>query len=118
MYCRDAIKLLIGVREDDIESIERQVSNIVVVGDKLTSSLERLLCIRDPHYKIYAIGRQKFFVILNEDDYMSNTPLEAAYCWSLSCMPAVNGELRFINKIFCIKCNDLRDGRQFPKKLM
>ena len=53
-----SIKLQIGVRENDIESIERQVFNIVVVGDMLTSSLEQLLCICDPHYEIYAIGRQ------------------------------------------------------------
>ena len=118
----NAIKLLLGVEEKNVKYLERQIQDLVVLESKnVTSSLQRLLNIYDPNYKVYSKGRDRFATMLMSDDYLSKTPLEAAYYWSLSCRSAVRGQLvlRMKNgfKAFEIKCKDLVPGRLFPQQI-
>ena len=116
----NAIKLLLGVEDAEVEDIERQIRDpIVLESEKMTSSLQCLLNMSDPNYEVYSKGCDHFATMLLSDDYLSNTPLEAAYHWSLSCRSAVTGQLglRMKNryKVFKIKCKDLVPGRLFPQ---
>jgi hypothetical protein len=56
----NAIKLLCGVKDEDIESFTRQVSNLVSTDGIVTSSIERLLTIFDPQNRIFADGCRSF----------------------------------------------------------
>ena len=116
----NAIKLLLGVEDEEVKNLERQIQDLVVLeSENVTSSLQRLLNMYDPNYKVYSKGRDHFATMLTSDDYLSNTPLEAAYYWSLSCRSAVSEQLvlRMKNgyKAFKIECKDLVPGRLFPQ---
>ena len=111
----NAAKMLVGVKESDMESIERQVSDIVLIDDRVSCSLNCLLTMSDPMYYAYNAGRIRLFQVLMRDDYLSQTPLEAAYSWSICCTSAVVGQLEFLNKSFKIKCENLLPGRLFPQ---
>ena len=90
--------MLVGVKESDMESIERQVSDIVLIDDRVSCSLNCLLTMSDPMYYAYNAGRIRLFQVLMRDE--SQTPLEAAYSWSICCTSAVVGQLEFLNKSF------------------
>lgn len=108
----NAARLLVGIEEAKYESIERQVDDIVVINNNISSTLRGLLTMMDPH------GRNRFFIVLSSpDDYLSSTPLESAYYWSLSCNSALNGYLQFMGDTgeYTIKCNKLLPGRLFWK---
>ena len=117
----NAIKLLLGVEDKEVEKLERQVEDLLCLeNEHLTSSLEHLLNVLDSNYEIYDKGRIHFANVLRLNDYLSNTPLEAMYCWSLSCRSAVSRELVFTtenagHKAFQIECKDLVPGRLFPQ---
>lgn len=109
----NAAKLLVGVPERKIESIERQISDVVVLPDrKVSASLIRLLSIIDPNYSVYSVGRTLVRKLLSSHDYLSNSMLEAAYFWSLSTKSAITGEV-FDGIMFT--CKDLEPGRLFPQ---
>ena len=79
-------RLMVGIEEEEFESIERQVNDIVVIDNRITSSLRTLLDANDPNFPVYSAGQTLFLNLLQETDFLSSTPLEAAYCWSLSCI--------------------------------
>ena len=80
----------------------------------LTTSLETLLSMRDPNFEVYNEGRIKFKSMLSQDDFLSSTPLEAAYTWTLSTTSAIEGVLAFHECEFTITCNELDSARLFP----
>ena len=106
-----------GVDETDFDfKLERQVQDIVVVGSLVTTSLERLITSDVPRFSIYGLGRDRLEMILRSPktiDFMSQTPLEAAYGWLLSCRSAKIGGLTIGFKTWQIKCNDLQPYRLF-----
>ena len=113
---KNAARLLLGIPEKNIEPIERQVSNIFIVDGSVSCSLMHLLTMEDPEYKVYSVGRRRFMHMLTAQDYLSHTPLESAYNWSLSCLSAVKESLTFLNDSteYMIKCKRLLPGRLFP----
>ena len=68
-------------------------------------------------FSIYGLGRHRLEMILTSPktiDFMSQTPLEAAYGWLLSCRCSAKlGELKFGSKIWQIECNYLQPYRLF-----
>lgn len=60
----NAIKLLSVVKDEDIESFTRQVSNLVSTDDIVTSSMERLLTILDPQNQVGAVGSETCLCLL------------------------------------------------------
>ena len=114
----NAVMLILGVREEMMEKFERQVSNIVVINNLFTSSLQHLLTINDTNFGVYIYGRVRMVRCLEQHfDYLSQTPLEAAYNWSLSCSSALNKELLFLchEDSFKFECKELLPGRLFPQ---
>jgi hypothetical protein len=82
----NAAKMLLGDSDEkDNWLVEKRVTDVVVVpsNNLLTVSLSTLLTMEDPDIKVYNIGRDLFMNCLEEDDLLANTPLEAAYIWSL-----------------------------------
>lgn len=115
----NAVKLLLGVEETKLELIERQVPDTIVLDDNHVSSrLEKLLLLSDPKYDVYKTGRDRFMKILHSDnvtDYLSGTPLEVAYCWSLSCHAAFYGYVT-LGKEFRFMCKEIERNRLFPEQ--
>ena len=113
----NAVKLLCGITDTDLsDELERQVAEMVVLGDKVTSSLGHLLTIHDTAFPIYSLGLLRFYNVLTHRqsiNYFAQTPLGAAYCWVLSCKSAVEGILRMGKYSWPIKCKDLRPHRLF-----
>ena len=102
----NAAKLLVGLQEEDLEDIQRQVHHIVLLaGSLVTCSLEERLIMHDPNVPIYSDGLARLKKVLNSADYLSGTPLEAAYTWVLSCHSALKGGLSFANKEFRFNLN-------------
>ena len=96
----NAAGLLMGIPEVELgEAIERQVSNIIIIDDdgecNVSCKLKCLLIIKDPKYRVYRDGRDRLMSMLNSPDFLSQTQLEVAYSWTLSCQSAVGGELKF-----------------------
>ena len=114
-YDPNAVKLLLGLPEDEVQWLQRQVPRLVFVDKHVTASLEYLLTINDPKYFVYLQGQERFRELLStKDDYLSQAPLEAAYNWSLSCMSAMQGALMLWDmEVFLIKCEKLLPGRLF-----
>ena len=77
----NAAALLLGIPESErFNDKYRQMVDLQVVGDGLlTTSLDKLLVSRDPNIEVYNEGRIIFNSMLAWDDYLSSTPLEAAY---------------------------------------
>ena len=113
---RNAAHLLVGIPEEDTSIIERQVGNVIVVGQTISCSLLKLMRMMDPEVAVYDSGRTRFVRMLWSSDLLSATPLEAAYGWTLSCMSALNGFLRFNSYRYNIRCNALQSSRLFPTK--
>ena len=91
---KNATKLLLGVEERIEADWHRQVADLVVIDDIVTASLERLLTINDPDVRVYNTGRALFRkTVASSHDLLSQTPLEAAFTWALSCRAAVEGKL-------------------------
>ena len=109
----NAARLLVGIADVDSDTIERQVYNVVVVGNIISCSLPELIGMCDPNVTVHYHGRNRFVKTLLSPDYLSGTPLEAAYSWTLSCASALKNGLDFNNTRFAIKCNALRPGRLF-----
>lgn len=107
----NAVNILLGIMDND--HIERQVSNIVVVNNLVTSSLVELLSIHDINMPVYCEGQGLFMNMLYETDYLSNGPLESSYCWALSCSSALRGRLRFGTGVYRINCKKLLPRRLF-----
>ena len=112
---KNATKLLVGVKETELTfELERKIPDMVVVGKLVTSSLERLLLASDPVFMIHNVGQARLREILKKtEDFLSATALEAAYCWSLSCISALNEYLDIGGNRYWIKCKDLMSGRLF-----
>ena len=108
--------LLLGIPDNEIFSdVHRQLSDLQVVGNGLlTTSLENLLSRCDPEFEVYNEGRNKFVSILSNSDYLSNTPLEAAYVWVLATKAAKEKFLQFYERQFTFMCNELKTARLFP----
>jgi len=118
-----AIDLLLGIDEDVAGSLESQMKDVVVIktknpdAHKITSSLRRLLTINaKDHAVVYVHRRDRLKTVLTgATDYLSATPLEASYAWTLSCRSARFGFLKFTEQApeFKIQCARLKDGRFF-----
>ena len=111
----NAVELLLGMTEDKLQTLHRQVPRLAYMAKTVTASLEYLLTTDDPEYDVYSQGQERFRALLSKDDYLSQAPLEAAYHWSLSCTSAMHGnlELRDDLGVFVIKCEQLLPGRLF-----
>ena len=112
----NAAKLLLCIPESKRESEEyRQLPNLLLVtGGLLTTSIDSLLARTDPNVMVYNIGKLHFRSMLAREDYLSSTPLEAAYIWTLSTQAAVAGSLEFLYTAFEINCRELLRARLFP----
>ena len=116
-----AIDLLLGIDDDAAGNLGTQIRDVVVIraagpSNKLTSSLRRLLTIDDKEYPVYSDGRDRIDTVLRgATDYLSATPLETSYAWTLSCRSARAGFLKFTkgSTRFDIKCAMLKAGRFF-----
>ena len=109
-----AIGLLLGYPYTE-ESSRHFFDVVSLPGGLFTVSIERLLQFYDKNYEIYNIGRYLFRNSLGNTDLFSETPLEAAYYWSLSCRSALSGTVEFDpNLYFPIRCKSLKPGRLFP----
>mmetsp|Transcript_25691 Transcript_25691/g.102478 ORF Transcript_25691/g.102478 Transcript_25691/m.102478 type:complete len:471 (+) Transcript_25691:621-2033(+) len=99
----NAARLLLGVPDNKQNDVfTRQVADLVIANngksDVVTASLMTLLYWKDPTCLVYGTGRDRLRVALmyeNVTDYLSATPLEAAYAWTLSCFSARDGEIKF-----------------------
>jgi len=80
----------------------------------LSTSLSNLLSWTDPKISVFNEGNALFSLMLTDEDYLSATPLEAAYIWSLSSKSALGGGLKFPHSYFTIKCKKLLSARLFP----
>jgi hypothetical protein len=116
------VKLLLGVYEATVDdAIQRQIHEMLVVGKLVTSSLENLLTISDPGVPIYSVGRNILRKVLSSAytiNFNSQTPLEAAYSWYLSCYSAMRGEQSLGPNDFEIKCNRLKSYRLLNGQIM
>ena len=112
----NAAALLLGIPETErFNDMYRQLSDLQLVGYGLfTTSLGSLLARWDPNIEVYNKGLIKFLSMLESDDYLSSTPLETAYIWTLSTRSAVAGVLKIYKSLFTIKCNNLEPARLFP----
>ena len=112
----NAAALLLGVPESErFNDKYRQMVDLQVVGDGLlTTSLDKLLVSRDPNVKVYNKGRIIFNSMLEEEDYLSSTPLEAAHIWTLATRSATVGALNFYMDEFTFQCSELAPARLFP----
>jgi len=112
----NAAALLLGIPETErFNDMYRQLSDLQVVGDGLlTTSLGTQLARWDPNIEVYNKGRIKFTSMLLQNDYLSSTPLETAYIWTLATQSAIVGALKFRGCVFTIKCNELQPARLFP----
>ena len=59
---------------------------------------------------MYSEGRTLF----SQPDYLSNTPLEAAYSWVLSCKSYIHKDIELGGMLFRIHCENLLPKRIFP----
>lgn len=109
-----AAHLLVGIADTNIGTIEQQVNNVVVVGEKISCSLLELLEMNDPNVTVYNSGQDRFVQMLSSTDFLADAPLEAAYSWTLSCKSALSGCLVFNDRRYSITCNKLLPGRLFP----
>eukprot|EP01036_Dinobryon_divergens_P002283 gene2283-3011_t len=112
----NAAALLLGIPETKrFNDMYRQLSDLQVVGrGLLTTSFETLLARWDPNIEVYNEGLTKFRSMLVSDDYLSSTPLETAYIWTLATISAIKGVLTFHGCVFTITCNELKPARLFP----
>jgi hypothetical protein len=86
----NAAALLVGISEEEYGSYRQISGPIVVSGNLLSTSLTYLLLLMDPNISVFNEGNV-FFSVLRAKDYLSATPLEAAYIWSLSSKSALQG---------------------------
>ncbi len=112
----NAAALLLGIPESErFNDKYRQMVDLQVVGnDLLTTSLDKLLVNSDPNVKVFNAGQRIFYSMLTWDDYLSSTPLVAAYIWTLSTRSAIVGCLGFYENEFTIQCSQLEPARLFP----
>lgn len=117
-----ATHLLLDGSSEDLLSKERVKGDICLVmcGYKWTASLEHLVVLQDTDEKLDAIFSQcstlMSDIICRQPDFLSNTPLEIAYRWILSCNSAINRKLIFNNWSFLIKCEQVEERRIFAHK--
>ena len=87
VHSANACQLLLGVPDADTITWERQESDLVVLPNRLLSvSLLRLLNIHDRNVPVYHAGAFLFHrkAFCATGDFLSSTPLEAAYVWTLA----------------------------------
>lgn len=110
--------MLLGIPENYIEVIEQEVivRSLIHTNGIVSCSLEWLLTSFDPDRPVYSAGADRLRSVLGEEptDYLSNTPLEAAFQWCLSCYSSVYKKLDFLSVNFSIECKELLPGRFFP----
>jgi hypothetical protein len=85
-----------------------------IFNDLLSTSLDKLLLNCDPNVKVFNAEQRIFYSMLTWDDYLSSTPLKAAYIWTLSTRSAIVGRLNFYEDVFTIQCSQLAPARLFP----
>lgn len=115
-----ATRMLLDIDDESVEIFEQQVSDLVVANtgtdcNIVTCSLMGLLRMKDPKYPVYNTGAGLVVDVLRSPDYLSQTVLEAVYSWTLSCISAESGSLKFNSRRFEIECNELVPGRVFAK---
>ena len=109
----DAANLLLGYL--DADNLKKQIFDVISLPEgKITVSIGRLIRATDKNHGIYNIGKELFKNTLKKPDILSETPLEAAYYWTLSCMSACEGEVELGSLDFPIRCKSLKPGRLFP----
>ena len=117
---KNATRLLLGVPEDEVDTFEGRIADLIVVSYDsrrlVTSSLTKLLTMIDPNCTVYMYGRSQLLKVLTSSpDMLSGTPLEACFSWVLSCQSAVNLQFTNDSAVFKIRCDLLKRGRLFPK---
>ena len=112
---QNAAKFLVGVEDEDIDKVHRQVQGIVVAQkDTLSYSILNLMNSSDPTVPVYSQGCILFAESVSNPDYLSNTPLEAAYSWVLSCKSYMSKDIILGATQFRIHCDNLLPKRIFP----
>ena len=88
--------------------------------EEWTAPLEELVKLDDSiaeRKNVYSNPRQAMADIISKQlDFLSNSPLEVAYRWTLACSSVINEDLTFSNQTFKIKCEKVKVGRIFGGK--
>lgn len=119
---KNASVLLCGVYEWNWDSVlvHRQIRDLLLTPSGLaTTTIKRLLGMRDPNVPVYFSGRKLFrAVLMNGQDksLLSSKPLEVAFIWVIAVRSAENKTLQFGTKEFDFDCQELVPGRLFKKK--
>jgi hypothetical protein len=114
----EAVKLFVGVDDEDILFEEKRFDNLVVLPNETNSlSIETLMTVKDSNIDVYETGRDLFIdELCSSEDILSSSPLEAAYYWSLVCISSNQKCLKFTGRKtynFKIKCQHLVPDRLF-----
>jgi len=113
-----APELLLGIREVEIDDLNAAVPNIILIHrNRISSSLQTLFTMSSSECPVYEAGQELLYSVLSSTtaDYLSNTPLEAAFAWTLSVRSSVYGKIQFFSDtpVFKMRCKDLLPGRIF-----
>ena len=120
-----ATELLLGITEETYEEIltkKRLVNrNLLVCNDIWTASLKSLLTLTEANKKLQFVhgGPRSSMLSLMENepcDYLSNTPLEVAYRWTLACKGAKENLLKFDSWTFAFEPTQVKEGRIFDSE--
>ena len=102
----NATKLLLGIREEEFINPKLKNENLLVYDGFWTATLENLLSLKETKKKfqnVYNDPKKSLSDLITgkyNDDYLSNTPLEIAYRWSITNYSLVTGLLRLHAKKF------------------
>eukprot|EP01042_Synura_sphagnicola_P003366 gene3366-4170_t len=102
-FSKVAVELLLGMQRRGVSAMNthhREVGDLIVANGLLTSSLGALLAVTDTNHPVYAQGKRLLYSVLTSSkpystEYFTMSPLEAAYCWALSCRSSKYKELSF-----------------------
>ncbi|KAJ1437706.1 hypothetical protein B484DRAFT_428226 [Ochromonadaceae sp. CCMP2298] len=118
VHSANACQLLLGVADVDTKAWKRQESELVVLPNRrLSVSLQRLLKIYDEKVPVYRKGAEFFHdkAFCATGDFLSSTPLEAAYVWTLAVHLAKFKSIKFLFDSFDVeKLVKIKSGRLFP----
>eukprot|EP00538_Stauroneis_constricta_P006227 CAMPEP_0119561892 /NCGR_PEP_ID=MMETSP1352-20130426/18955_1 /TAXON_ID=265584 /ORGANISM="Stauroneis constricta, Strain CCMP1120" /LENGTH=756 /DNA_ID=CAMNT_0007610201 /DNA_START=232 /DNA_END=2502 /DNA_ORIENTATION=- len=114
-----ALKLMNGVTEAKFRA--EQFGNtsvtcgLTILKTKVVASWHDLLTLRYDSLPAFEIASRRFAEQLTVDDYLSGSPLEEAYGWSLLCRSAVQQQFDFRADGFSFnfKAEDYQIGRLF-----
>ena len=119
--CTMATDLLLGIEEESYENLtKKRLTDITLLmsNNIWTATLPCLLTLIEQNNELEAAynGPKDTMSVLMAEvsyDYLSHTPLEVAYRWTLACSSAKTSKLEFGDWTFKVKCKGVEAGRIF-----